>query len=178
MHVAAITLVSLVCSIAPAWAAGEATVRLEVEAQAWQGALRLTAETRWLGEERSLELTDHGEAAGDVAGDGIRVGTWEGAPVQALPVRLVLQEPGEAPVVVYEGVEVIVADDDRLSWQLLPTGEDGTGPPRAWRVARPLQGAALPARSETGRIVAAGMWALLVCNLVGWLWWGRRVERR
>lgn len=152
-------------------AAGPARVRVEVEALPWKGRLRLYAETRWLGEERRMLLQDHGELAGDIAGDGIWVGEWEGAPVQALPVRLLLQEPGGAEQVIYAGTELIQGPEDLLTWEVVE-GDEG---PEAFRVARPLVGRTAPVRSETGRLVAAGVWVLLLAHYAGWLW---RVRRR
>jgi len=160
----------LLLASGPAEGAAPARVRLEVEARAWQGKLRLFAESRWLGEERRVLLQDHGELPGDVAGDGVWVGVLEGAPVQALPVRLLLQEPGGDEQLVYAGTELIQGADDQLGFELV----EGDAGPEAFRVARPLTGPVAPARSETGRLVAAGVWVLLLLNYAAWLWRSRR----
>ena len=144
-------------------------VRLEVAAPGHQEQARITVSGTWLGEERELQLADHGADPRDLPGDEVWFGAWQGPPVRSLPLQIEAQLPGRERAVVYEGTERIEGPEDRLTWELVE--EDGRL--RALRVARPRTGATAPLGSELVQTVAAGLWALLLLNLAGWLWWGR-----
>lgn len=145
-----------------AWAAPPQVVRLEV-ASAW----RLSAvevETVWLGEARTLALTDDGRVDGDLPGDGVWVGEWTGEAVRLLPVRVYVTGAEGARVEVSGSVEPLAFPHDRLVWVLEQNGDTLT----ARRAA-----AALPSRplevAETAFAAAGFGWAGLLLLYVGWL---------
>lgn len=156
----------------PAAGAEPWEVVFEVEAAGHAEGIRLVVEGRWLGEERRLELADHGADPRDRPGDQVWFGVWEGEALRALPVRLEAKLPGQQAQLVYEGTERIEGPADRLSWELV----EEAGRLRALRVARPRTGSRGALRSELVQTVAAGIWVLFVLNLAGWLWLGRRRE--
>ena len=106
------------------------TVRLEV-ASAWSPrGLHLYAETTWLGEDRTVELTNDGTAPGDRAGDNVWTATWEGEPVRMLPIRILAEADGFERREIGAGMEVVSVDDDRLGWVV-----EDSATPRARRSA-------------------------------------------
>lgn len=163
---------------APARAEGPAAeaweVILEVAAPGQAEQARIVVTGSWLSEERRVQLVDHGADPRDRAGDQVWFAAWSGQPVRYLPVRIEAEAPGHARAVVYEGTERVEGPEDRLTWELVE--EDGRLV--ALRVARPRVGLLAPLRDERVRVLAAGLWALLVLNLAGWLWRLRERESR
>lgn len=137
-------------------------VRLEVVAPAPMAEMRVQARAAWAGEDRTLELLDDGSGGDREAADGVWTGLWEGPPVQALALELVVTDrQGTHPA--WAGTEVIRRPDDALSWAL------HLGPPlRAVRTAMPAPVARV-AREESVQVVAAIGWAVVVLNVLGWL---------
>lgn len=119
-------------------------------------------QTTWLGEERTLTLTDDGASPGDKAGDNVFVGRWSGDPVRVLPVRLsVTTTAGSTELASFN--EVLGEGDNDLAYDV----ELGASP-SVRRVA-----AAWSSRSaevaELARTGASIGWAALVLGYVAWL---------
>jgi|GEM_PF-1963102 len=138
-------------------------VRLEVATARGFPGLRIHAHTTWLGEARSLELRDDGQQPGDVAGDGLYVGAWRGAPVRVLPIRLVVASDAHPEFEAYGGLERVVQPADRLTWAL-----DLDESPAARRVAAPMLSRPMEARELSGVAASLG-WACLAFLYVAWL---------
>lgn len=148
---------------AAALAQSPQTVRLQVATLRNLPTLQVTAETTWLGEERVVQLLDDGSAPGDSPGDGVYVGEWTGAPVRALPIRLLVQAPGQPRFEVYTGLERVMQPEDRLSFAL----ELGDAP-RAQRVAAPYLARARDSR-EVSWVAASLGWGVLVFAWLAWM---------
>lgn len=151
-------LVALLLLASRASAADDVGVRLEVATLAAVPGLAIAAETQWLGEARRVALVDDGAAPGDVAGDGVYVAELRGAPIRALPVRLVVTTDAAAEQEAYAGLEPVDAAGDRLAWAL----ELGARP-TARRVVAPLPLASASAAdlNYLGALVGWAAFALL-----------------
>ena len=153
------------------------SLRLVVHTLAAPPDLVVEAEYTWLGEERSQRLRDDGVDPDEAAGDGVFTGSWTGAPVRMLPVRLLVsREVAEVvqpvvgapvpqvavavPVEAYAGIEVLSLDDDELAWSL-----ELDAPPRARRVpvARSSRQVAF---LELVGVGGSLLWAVLVMGVV------------
>lgn len=139
------------------------SVRLEVATARGFPGLSIAAHTTWLGEERSVTLRDDGQLPGDVPGDGLYVGHWQGEPVRVLAIRLIVSSDAHEPFEAYGGLERVFQPQDRLSWAL-----DLDETPSARRVAAPLQARPMEARELSGVAASLG-WACLAFLYVGWL---------
>ncbi len=143
-------------------------VRVEVVGGVEGESVRIYADTTWLGEDRSLALTDDGSTPGDTPHDGVVSGEWTGAPVRVLPIRLTYAPSGadgeeETRVDIAAFLEPVDVSEDRLVYAI-----DWGAPPTARRVA-----AALPPRAmnvaDTAGVAAALGWTGLVLAYVAWL---------
>jgi hypothetical protein len=136
--------------VASVIAATPQVVHLEVagnSASPWT----LRAQTTWLGEERTMQLQPH---------LGGWSGSWEGEALRLLPLHLELRE-GELLRAEYDGIEVIAAGEDRLSFAVEADGS----------LRRTAIAASYPRREwqDTAGTAAALGWALLIFVYVTWL---------
>lgn len=136
--------------VASVIAATPQVVHLEVagnSASPWT----LRAQSTWLGEERNMQLQPH---------LGGWSGGWEGEALRMLPLRLELRE-GELLRSEYDGIEVIAAGEDTLSFAVEADGS----------IRRTATAASYPRREwqDTAGAAAALGWALLVFAYVTWL---------
>lgn len=156
----------LLFALTPLLHAAPQTIRLEVGTIVTEPMLTVRLEAVWLGEERSVTLTDDGSVAGDVAGDGIWLGELSGEPVSMLPLTIVVERdrgPEKEIIEAWAGNESIALDTDRLTWAL----ELGDSP-RAYRVAGATTARVASAR-EAAAVTAPIAWACFLLIYVAWL---------
>ncbi len=138
-------------------------VQLSVQVRGAPAGTELLASTTWLGEDRTVVLTDDGSVAGDLVGDGVFSGHWSGATVRVLPVRLSVRSSTGSLTTIGVYNEVLGSGETDLAYAV----ELGT-PQSARRVA--LAGSSRAAEvSDLVRVSAGVGWAGLVLAYVAWL---------
>lgn len=119
---------------------------------------RIEVGVTWLGEERTLVLTDDGSTPGDAPGDGVRVGSTAGDAVRLLPVRVRVDGAQ-----VWDGLEPLVLGENRVAFTI-----ERSPAPWARRVVTAASSQAGEANRMAGRAAALG-WMALVLGFVAWL---------
>ena len=143
-------------------AAPPQALRVTVASATAGPGVTIEVRTTWLGEPRTMVLTDDGSQPGDTPADGVYAGEWTGDAVRILPITLV-QRGDSGEVILYDGLERVYQPADTLSFSL--TADD---PPRAERVVAPYVARRVEAR-ETARVAASVGWAILVFVYAAWL---------
>ncbi|MSQ00293.1 MAG: hypothetical protein EXR71_00185 [Myxococcales bacterium] len=141
----------------------ELAVQLAVQVRGAPAGTELWASTTWLGEDRTLRLTDDGSVAGDLVGDDVYAGHWSGSAVRVLPVRLTARSSTGAVTTLGVFNEVLGIGETELAYAV----EMGT-PHSVRRVA--LGGSSRAAEvSDLVRVSAGIGWAGVVLAYVAWL---------
>ena len=138
------------------------TVQIEVASLLAGPTPAIVAEVRWLGETRTIALSNDGREAGDTPGDNILVGQISGDALRLLPIRLLTA--GSPPRELWSGVESVSPTADSLVFEL----HDRGGTLQADRVAAPWFGQPRVGH-ERERIDIAGAWMLIAFATVAFL---------
>ncbi len=146
-----------------AWAEDEQAVQLSVQVHGAPPGTEFLASTTWLGEDRTVVLTDDGAVVGDLVGDGVYSARWSGAAVRVLPVRLTARSSTGSLMTIGVYNEVLGLGETDLAYAV----EMGS-PQSVRRVA--LTGSSRAAEvSDLVRVGAGVGWAGLVLAYVAWL---------
>ena len=139
------------------------TVQIEVASLLPTGPMpTIVAEVQWLGETRTVALSNDGHEAGDSPGDNILVGHVSGDAVRLLPIRLLTADG--APRELWSSVESLSSTGASLVFEL----QDRGGTLHAERVAAPWFGQPRVGH-ERERIDIGGAWTLIAFATVAFL---------